>query len=254
MKLTLLSSLLLSTVLALPQEQITFNSDSNLINNKPIQELLTSTKLSPLFNSLELLSSNDKFNSLSVEELNLLELHVNSLTELRSIQIEENGIKHLIKEGEKALLVANGIKFMDVTEDTEFVNIQSISKDSFPTKLSYSLKNLSPLYDTIDVKQMKDFLISFSTFFTRYYRSATGRESQLYLLNYLQDIAATNKGLNITFSEFPHSWGQNTVIARFEVGSFGKQRLDDVKSQEEIVILGAHQDSTSFLPFMRSPG
>lgn len=54
-----------------------------------------------------------------------------------------------------------------------------------------------------------------------------------------------NHAVNVTFSEFPHAWGQNSIIARFEPQS---------DSEEEIVILGSHQDSTSFLPFMRSPG
>lgn len=57
-------------------------------------------------------------------------------------------------------------------------------------------------------------------------------------------LSHRNNAVNITFSEFPHAWGQNSIIARFEPSS----------DSEEIVILGSHQDSTAFLPFLRSPG
>jgi len=49
----------------------------------------------------------------------------------------------------------------------------------------------------------------------------------------------------ITIEEFEHSWGQNSIIARIN----GSSQTDD-----RIVILGAHQDSTNFLFFQRAPG
>lgn len=44
--------------------------------------------------------------------------------------------------------------------------------------------------------------------------------------------------------EFPHSWGQNSIIARLPATSSPKGR----------VIIGAHQDSTNLLPFLGAPG
>lgn len=52
----------------------------------------------------------------------------------------------------------------------------------------------------------------------------------------------------MTISEFEHSWGQNTLIVRFEPNSKSKG------TDAPIVLLSAHQDSTNSLPFLRAPG
>lgn len=54
--------------------------------------------------------------------------------------------------------------------------------------------------------------------------------------------------VNVTIREFPHSWGQNTIIARFEPTAEAKH------GDAPIVLLSAHQDSTNSLPFLRAPG
>jgi leucyl aminopeptidase len=60
--------------------------------------------------------------------------------------------------------------------------------------------------------------------------------------------------VNVTFSEFPHSWGQNSIIARFEPSSALQSSISARTAEEKIVIIGAHQDSTNLLPFLGAPG
>jgi len=49
----------------------------------------------------------------------------------------------------------------------------------------------------------------------------------------------------ITIKEFPHTWGQNTIIVRIA----GSSKVDS-----GVVVIGAHQDSTNMWPFMPAPG
>jgi len=77
------------------------------------------------------------------------------------------------------------------------------------------------------------------------YRSATGRESQKWLLSRIKEITqAANRSDDVSITEFPHSWGQNSIVARFNGTSHAK----------EIVVVGAHQDSTNLFPFLAAPG
>ncbi|PSR73621.1 hypothetical protein PHLCEN_2v10540 [Hermanssonia centrifuga] len=77
----------------------------------------------------------------------------------------------------------------------------------------------------------------------------TGRESQLWLLSKISEITKdyAPKSLQdvISISEFKHSWGQNSIIARIN----GTSTTDD-----SVVILSAHQDSTNMWPFLPAPG
>lgn len=107
----------------------------------------------------------------------------------------------------------------------------------FPSKLSYNKKALQPLFKRLDTTSMRRFLSSFTAFRTRYYRSETGAQSQKFLLGQIQQIAASNKHVDVSVREFPHSWGQNSIIARFEPDSAGLKG----NSTGGIVILGAHQ-------------
>jgi leucyl aminopeptidase len=84
---------------------------------------------------------------------------------------------------------------------------------------------------------MKTFLTAFTGFRTRYYRSDDGKRSQNFLLGQISQIANSNKDLKIKIKEFPHPWGQNSILVRFEPTS--------KNASDEIVIIGAHQDSTN---------
>jgi len=62
---------------------------------------------------------------------------------------------------------------------------------------------------------MKDFLTSFTGFTTRYYKSASGRESSKWLMAQIQEIADTvqyDENIQVQVTEFPHPWGQVNII------------------------------------------
>ncbi|BGP55713.1 hypothetical protein JCM8202_003798 [Rhodotorula sphaerocarpa] len=177
-----------------------------------------------------------------------LQAHIASLAEPVRVKIAEDQEPLAITEGQKALLTLAGIRFVDVTNERSFVT--TTDQEVFPSKLSYSQKALKPLFDRLDLDNMHKFLSSFTAFRTRYYRSETGAQSQKFLLGQIEQIAASNKHVNVSVREFKHNWGQNSIVARFEPDEASLKG----NSTGGIVILGAHQDSTNLLPFLAAPG
>ncbi|GAA5952259.1 hypothetical protein JCM3765_001922 [Sporobolomyces pararoseus] len=238
LSLPLLAATLAGIASALPsqQQQITFNTPST-----GSSRFLTSA-FSPL-SEADLIA----LTSLPTDHLAQLEKHILSLPERRKVQLSEDKIIE-ITEGEKALLTFAGKHFVDVTDDDESLKITAAVKEkhSFPSKLTYSKKDLAKVFDKISIKEMKTFLTAFSGFRTRYYRSSEGKQSQNFLLGQITQIANTNKDLNIKIKEFPHPWGQNSILVRFEPTA--------KNASDEVVIVGAHQDSTNLLPFLGAPG
>lgn len=108
----------------------------------------------------------------------------------------------------------------------------------------------------LDNLLFSDFLTSFSGFHTRFCRSEAGKESSTWLFNRIQDLATTaSSHLDVTVTQFKHSWGQHSIIARIVL-------KPDLNAQHEpsndlpIVVVGAHQDSINqWNPYFgRSPG
>ncbi|GAA5853303.1 hypothetical protein JCM8547_000278 [Rhodosporidiobolus lusitaniae] len=188
---------------------------------------------------------------LPVEHLYQLEQHVFALSDKRRVQLMVgDGETVELTEGEKALLTLEGVKFVDVTNDVESA-VGMYSKTDYPSKLKHTAKDLDKLFKHISIDDMKTFITKFSSFFTRYYRSETGRESQQWLLSHLQSLHKTlNPSANITLREFKHStWDQRTIIVHWAPPASNLSSHD-----APVVILGAHQDSTNRLPFLRAPG
>lgn len=159
-----------------------------------------------------------------------------------------------ITEGEKALLVYAGIKFDDVTESTALPvetaapsakALDAVSGDSpFPSKWAHGHKELEKdFYNHIDKDRIMQRLRKFTSFRTRYYRSSEGKASQKWLLDTVKSVAAQEPSLHIHVEEFPHPWGQNSIIARLPLANSSAHSLGKV-------IIGAHQDSTNLLPFV----
>jgi len=153
-------------------------------------------------------------------------------------------------ELEKIQAKARGVKFIDVTDtqDLGTVNQFRSQRASYPSSPSAE-ERVRPILKTLSTKGPRENLEKFSSFRTRYYRSQTGRESQQWLLAKVKETTSkyASKPLQdiITLSEFPHSWGQNSIIARIN----GTSTDDD-----SIVVIGAHQDSTNLWPFLPAPG
>nr|AGJ83951.1 aminopeptidase [Glaciozyma antarctica] len=185
------------------------------------------------------------FNLSPSNHLSLLS-HFADYPEQRLVQFAEDEEPVMVTEGEKALLVMEGRTFLDVTEGLDVVMQE---QERYPKHLAYDTSTLNTSFAHIDVGAMRTFLTKFSSFKTRYFRSETGRESQLFLLDHLKTLVKTyNSKANITFTEFTHSWIQKSIILRFE--------LPESKTADpsKVVILGAHQDSVNQLPFLPAPG
>lgn len=190
---------------------------------------------------------------LSPDHFEQLREHVLSLPEQRSIEMASGAVVTMT-EGEKALLTASDIKFVDVTDRTAwFTSLDAAKKDPLPKELRFNSSELSSYFDDIDTVEMKRFLTKFTSFRTRYYRSETGKQSQQFLLSTIKSIIEKAKGVSVR--EFTHSWGQNSLIVRFEPKGDDKGHWKMNKGQEpSIFVLGAHQDSTNLLPFLGAPG
>jgi len=153
-------------------------------------------------------------------------------------------------ELDKIRAKAQDINFFDITEtydqgSTEYWRPKK--EYNYPTPNATDV--VYPVIKTLNIENLETNLKKFTSFRTRYYRSDTGKESQKWLKNKISEITAeyTSAGLRslITINEFPHPWGQNTIIVRIE-GS--------CKELNDIVIISAHQDSTNMWPWLPAPG
>ncbi|WVQ84463.1 hypothetical protein IAT38_006615 [Cryptococcus sp. DSM 104549] len=172
------------------------------------------------------------------------------LKELRLVQFAHDEPPVWITELEKIEAKAKGLRFFDITE-TPSLGFSSYLlpsaanvKYSYPTPGNYT-KEIKSYIKSLDIDHMKEFLTKFSSFRTRYYRSDTGKESQQFLLGKLKEITKPHSGISI--KEFPHPWGQNSIIVRF-----APEKKKDEKAP--VTIVGAHQDSTNSWPFLPAPG
>ncbi|KAK7061596.1 WD-repeats-region domain-containing protein [Favolaschia claudopus] len=154
-----------------------------------------------------------------------------------------------MSELEKIQAKARGIKFFDITDTRELGTLsrQQVNAFEFPSpnateKVKRILKNLSS-------DGPRKNLEHFSSFRTRHYRSDTGKQSQAWLKKRIAEITSEWGSASlqdrISISEFTHSWGQNSIITRIN----GSSTTDD-----GVIIIGAHQDSTNMWPFLPAPG
>ena len=115
----------------------------------------------------------------------------------------------------------------------------------FPSSPAYN-DTLAPMLQQLSKSNMHRHLETFTSFFTRYYKSQTGAEASSWLLDQVnaivQESGAGKAGAFVR--AFEHPWGQNSVIATIP----GKS--------DKMVIIGAHLDSINhFFPsFFAAPG
>ncbi|OBT65838.1 hypothetical protein VE03_05477 [Pseudogymnoascus sp. 23342-1-I1] len=157
------------------------------------------------------------------------------------------GETRLVTEEDKWDLKRQNINFMDIT-DTQSLgsyNIHASKKRVFPEAPVHQTA-LEPLLKTLSKSNMRADLEKFTSFYTRYYKSSYGAQSSAWLLETVTDLVgaagADKHGAHV--KHFPHSWGQNSVIATIPGQS------------DKTVVIGAHQDSINlFLPaFLPAPG
>ncbi|OCH88312.1 peptidase [Obba rivulosa] len=170
------------------------------------------------------------------------------LNELRLVQLEGQP-PVLMTELEKINAKAQGLKFFDITDTPDLgysASLRAANKPAFPSPDSSDL--IKPILKNLSVENLESTLGEFTSFRTRYYRSDTGKQSQKWLLGKISEItrdyAPPSLQAIISIEEFSHNWAQSSIIVRINGSS----------SDDDVVIIGAHQDSTNTWPFLPAPG
>lgn len=194
----------------------------------PAQDELRSTAM--------LIQQSEEFQRLNYDE-GLLSLP--DRDELRLVETAP-GVRTWMTEAEKLVLKRQGVRFFDVTSDDQIRANEEVplANVTFPHSPQYKDK-VAPLLENINTDNMHSNLAEFTDFFTRYYKSQTGRESAKWLYKQVNQLAHGYKGGNKkpTVEYFAHPWGQPSIIAR----------LPGSKNPDTIVVVGAHQDSTNLI-------
>ncbi|KAJ3409585.1 Leucine aminopeptidase 1 [Chytridiales sp. JEL 0842] len=161
-------------------------------------------------------------------------------------------------------LIRMGKKFIDVT-DLDLERVQALDAPKSyapPTKVAHK-SIVEPMLKNVSIPHMTEFLTEFSSFKTRYYQSASGKESAQWLFDQVSKLAdaANSEGkVKVSLEKFEHAWTQFSIIVRVEAAeSAMRKRKSGRKAQSEevpVVVLGAHQDSVNMWnPYWgRSPG
>jgi len=169
----------------------------------------------------------------------------------RLIQTSDDYPADWLDESMVLNLIRKGIKFMDITDYTQLGStIKTFKKHAYPPSPSFR-DEVEPIIGNLTTTYMKKNLEKFTSFQTRYYRSQYGAQSSDWLFDQISDIiknANPDSTTNITVVKFGHKWPQNSIIARFEGYN--------VDSSNDVVIVGAHQDSVNMWwpSFGRAPG
>jgi len=171
------------------------------------------------------------------------------LQEMRLVQLAPDAKPVWMTELEKVQAKAAGLNFMDITDAEDLGSLAPMRTQRVVFPKPKASKAVKRVIKELSTDGPTENLRKFTSFRTRHYRSQTGKESQKWLTQKIVEITDkfAPEGLQglITVSEFPHSWGQNTIVVRIN----GSSAVD-----EGVVIVGAHQDSTNFFPFLAAPG
>ncbi|KPM38871.1 hypothetical protein AK830_g7701 [Neonectria ditissima] len=168
---------------------------------------------------------------------------------LRLIKTSEEDPGTWVTEDEKfELYTSKGIGFFDITDitDDEVLSILSSNTSSierravvYPTSLSHTTE-ANALIATASTTGPQSWAKSLTDFHNRHYRSTYGTQASTWLFNQVKSVASVNSAIVVT--QFSHSFNQPSIIARIPGQS------------AELVIVGAHFDSTAGSTTARSPG
>ncbi|KAJ6468471.1 peptidase [Mycena sanguinolenta] len=170
------------------------------------------------------------------------------LDELRLVQFSFDAPAEWVTEREKLQAKALGWDYMDIT-DTPFLG--TLSKKP---RFSYPAPNstiVGGVLTHLSTAEPKANLEHFTSYYTRYYNTDTGRASSEWLyakiLAYTAELASEEQQPLISVESVNHGWKQNSIIIHISP-------LDAMDS-DPITVLGAHIDSTNKNdPSERAPG
>lgn len=149
---------------------------------------------------------------------------------------------------------AKGIRFIDITDITDASTLRVLSSDpdapsaqriaaaavTYPTTITHQ-SAATPLISQVATASPQSWLRTLTNFQTRHYRSTYGVEASTWLFNTVKSVAAANPAITVT--QFTHSsFSQKSIIARIPGTS------------SNLIIVGAHLDSTGGSTTSRGPG
>ncbi|KAH8979204.1 peptidase [Lactarius akahatsu] len=172
-----------------------------------------------------------------------------NLQDLRLVQMAPDAEPVWMTELEKIQAKAAGMNFMDITEAQDFGSLSPIKVQPVLQRTK-AHKAVERVIKELSIDGPVENLQKFTSFRTRpHVTRQTGRESQKWLVQKIVETTDKFAGEDlqglISVSEFPHSWGQNSVVLRINGSS---------PTDEGVVVIGAHQDSTNLWPFLPAPG
>jgi leucyl aminopeptidase len=160
---------------------------------------------------------------------------------LRLIELRPDFPPQWMTEQDVLFLMQSEIKFMDITDtpDLGLINANNANcmKPALPRSPIYQ-DEVKPFISDLNTDTMEFVLRKLTAFRTRYYKSESGAESARFLFKTISEIVANEEASEfVSVRKFKHPWNQFSIIARFE----GSNKDFD----EEVVIIGAHQDSVN---------
>lgn len=144
-----------------------------------------------------------------------------------------DGSRSSVSEDGVLELLRDGVHFMDVTDHLDsgvFIksNVEFPKAPQFQFVLDDLLRNLSKT-------NLETSLGEFSGFFTRYARSQFGYQSSQWLYERVSNVTSIRPEIQV--KHFHHDFPQSSVIAT----------IPGTKRPEDIVVIGAHQDSINLI-------
>ncbi|KAM7197523.1 putative peptidase family M28 [Rhypophila sp. PSN 637] len=157
------------------------------------------------------------------------------------------------EEDKMTKYIAKKLQFIDITDitDPEVLAILSTPDGQEPEKLAVRAvtypssptrqSTANPLISQVSTSSPQSWLTTLTGYNNRYYKSSTGTSSATWLFNTVKSVAAANS--KITVRQFTHSaFNQPSIIATIPGNT------------TDLVIVGAHFDSTAGSSTARSPG
>jgi len=139
-------------------------------------------------------------------------------------------------------LMSEKVNFMDVTEQPTVPLAAKASRLSIPNQPQYKAY-VDTLLPYLSSQELINTITTLSAFNTRYYTSTTGVAAANWIFDTFTKFAAGRA--DITVERFTHTWAQPSIIARIK---------GQGPNSDELVIIGAHEDSVGTSATARSPG
>ncbi|KAG0320580.1 Leucine aminopeptidase 1 [Linnemannia gamsii] len=169
--------------------------------------------------------------------------------DMRLVQTAADKAPFWTSEKERLTMFRNNVKYMDITDhqDLGASRLSALGKRPLPSSAVHQ-KKVARYVDSLSTANMEVALKEFTSFYNRYYKSETGKQSAQWLYKQISDlIEESDADSDVSIRKFQHKWDQFSIIARFE----GK----DESLSNQPVIVGAHQDSVNmWLPMLAAPG